>query len=71
LGKALKDLSTAARLDIETFLGRPVYLDLSVKVSEDWRKDTDVLEKLGLDEPNRVEAPQLGPPPKGWNDLSK
>ena len=70
-GKALKALSTAARVDIEAFLGRPVYLDLGVKVSEDWRSDAKVLETLGLDEPNRVEAPQLGPPPKGWNDLSK
>ena len=28
-GKALKELSTAARLDIEKFLGRPVFLDLA------------------------------------------
>ena len=62
-GAALKKLSTAARVDIEKFLGRPVYLDLSVKVREGWRSDGDSLENLGLDDPNRLEAPSLGPAP--------
>lgn len=62
-GKALKELSTAARLDIEKFLGRPVYLDLGVKVREGWRSDEASLEDLGLGDPNRLEQPMLGPAP--------
>ena len=62
-GKALKELSTAAMVDIETFLGRPVYLDLGVKVKEGWRSDDAMLEDLGLDDPNRLEQPALGPAP--------
>lgn len=46
-GSALKQLSTAARVEIEEFLGRPVYLNLSVKVREGWRKDAAQLERLG------------------------
>ena len=46
-GTALKQLATAARLEIEQFLGRPVYLDLSVKVQEGWRRDARSLERLG------------------------
>ena len=62
-GRALKKLSTNARLDIEKFLGRPVYLDLGVKVREGWRSDDAALEDLGLDDPNRLEQPNLGPAP--------
>ena len=62
-GKALKELSTAARLDIETFLGRPVFLDLGVKVREGWRSEEAALEDLGLDDPNKLEQPALGPAP--------
>lgn len=36
---ALKRVGVAARRRIERFLGRPVYLELRVKVSEDWRSD--------------------------------
>ena len=40
-GRALKKLGTAARKDIEEFVGSPVYLQLHVKVRENWRdKDT-------------------------------
>jgi len=38
-GSALKRLGSAARRDIEGFLGRPVYLELVVKVAEGWRRD--------------------------------
>ena len=62
-GRALKELSTAARLDIEKFLGRPVFLDLGVKVREGWRSDEGSLEDLGLDDPNKLEQPALGPAP--------
>lgn len=38
-GSALKRLGAAARRDIERFLGRPVFLELVVKVAEGWRRD--------------------------------
>jgi GTP-binding protein Era len=38
-GAALKRVGTAARRNIERFLGRQVYLELWVKVSVDWRED--------------------------------
>jgi len=47
-GSALKKLATASRLDIEAFLGRPVYIDMHVKVHKDWRKSQDELSAMGL-----------------------
>jgi GTP-binding protein Era len=38
-GEALKRVGAAARRNIEEFLGRPVYLELWVKVAEDWRRN--------------------------------
>jgi GTP-binding protein Era len=38
-GKALKRVGSQARQEIEAFLGRPVFLELRVKVAEAWRKD--------------------------------
>ena len=46
-GSALKQLGTASRVEVEEFLGRPVYLSLSVKVREGWRKDEVQLKRLG------------------------
>ena len=46
-GQALKRLGTAARQEIETFLGRPVYLQLHVKVREDWRNRDRLLRSYG------------------------
>lgn len=46
-GAAIKALSTASRKEIEEFVGRPVFLQLSVKVVEGWRKDPQQLERLG------------------------
>jgi len=37
-GQALKRVGSRARRRIEEFLGRPVYLELWVKVAEDWRR---------------------------------
>jgi len=58
-GAAMKKLSSNARADIEKFLGRPVFLDIQVKVREGWRQDDASLEDLGLDDPNRLEAPTI------------
>jgi GTP-binding protein Era len=46
-GSAIKQVSSSARADIEEFLGRPVFLELYVKVSENWRKDEKKLKRLG------------------------
>ena len=46
-GAALKSISTAARRDIEEFLGRKVYLEIRVKVLEKWRKNELKLKRLG------------------------
>ena len=46
-GRALKQLGIAARKDIEAFLGRPVYLDLHVKVRHDWRNHPSYLRSWG------------------------
>lgn len=46
-GSAIKQLATAARMDIEEFLQRPVFLELSVKVVEGWRKDGATLKRYG------------------------
>ena len=44
----IKDIGIAARSDIEEFLGKKVYLDLRVKVVNNWRdKDSFLREQLG------------------------
>lgn len=46
-GKTLKSIGRNARQQIETFIDRPVYLDLRVKVYENWRKKDSMLKGLG------------------------
>ncbi len=46
-GKAIKRLGTDARKDIEEFVGKQVYLELSVKVSKDWRDKDTQLKRFG------------------------
>ncbi|XP_040934884.1 GTPase ERA-like, chloroplastic isoform X2 [Gossypium hirsutum] len=46
-GKALKTLATAARLDIEDFLQKKVFLEVEVKVKENWRQDEGLLRYYG------------------------
>lgn len=46
-GKALKRIGELARSEIERFLGRPVYLELFVKVMRDWRSEDSKLKRLG------------------------
>ncbi|HJS59445.1 MAG TPA: GTPase Era [Vicinamibacteria bacterium] len=47
-GEMLKRIGTAARHDIEAFLGAKVFLGLFVKVRSGWREDPHVLEQMGL-----------------------
>lgn len=46
-GEKLKKVGIAARKDIETFLGKQVYIELFVKVKENWRDSEDWLKRLG------------------------
>jgi GTPase len=46
-GSALKKTSTEARLDMEKFLGKKVFLTIQVKVSKDWRDSETQLKRFG------------------------
>ena len=46
-GSMIKRIGSAARRDIEAFLGKKIFLDLRVKVIKDWKKDELRLKKLG------------------------
>ncbi len=49
-GEALKRVGTAARKDLEDFLGKKVFLELFVKVSDGWRDSESALRRFGYDE---------------------
>jgi GTP-binding protein Era len=46
-GSMLKEIGRVARQDIEKFLDHPVFLELRVKVRENWRGDPEWLKRLG------------------------
>ena len=46
-GSALKKIGTKARLDLEKFFDKKVFIDLHVKVSKNWRSNTKLLKKFG------------------------
>lgn len=48
-GSRIKAIGTAARKDLETFLGKRVYLDLQVRLEPDWRENRQVLQDLDRD----------------------
>ena len=45
--EALKRLGSAARSEIESFVGKGVYLDLKVEVRKKWRKHEKTIRRLG------------------------
>jgi GTP-binding protein Era len=47
-GSRLKEVGTAARIDIEALTGKRVFLKLFVKVVEDWRNREGSLDELGV-----------------------
>jgi len=49
-GQLLKKVGTAARIELEVLLERPVHLELWVKVREDWTEDPGFLREMGLGE---------------------
>ncbi len=46
-GSAIKRIGTEARTDLELLLGTRVYLDLSVKVKKNWRRDENQIKRFG------------------------
>ena len=46
-GRMMKDIGSAARRQIEEMGGRPVFLELRVKVLKDWRNDENALQRFG------------------------
>lgn len=49
-GKMIRTIGSQARRDLEELIGTKVFLDLSVQVLKDWRRDEDQLERLGYGE---------------------
>lgn len=47
-GSRLRDIGSSARQEIESLLGRRVYLDIHVRVAPDWQRDPKALRKLGF-----------------------
>ncbi len=48
-GEKLKDIGRQARQDIERFLGEKVYLELWVKVKENWRNLDNFINEMGFE----------------------
>ena len=48
-GSMLKGIGTAARQDIEAFLGTRVFLGLHVRVRSEWRENQRLLSELGIE----------------------
>lgn len=49
-GEKLKRVGQAAREDMEQFLGKKVFLQLFVKVSDDWRNNERLLRRFGYEQ---------------------
>jgi GTP-binding protein Era len=47
-GAMVREIGTRARPEVEALVGHPVFLDLVVKVRPKWRRDANLLERLGL-----------------------
>ena len=50
-GRAIKEVSSFARQDMEKFLGEKVFLTTYVKVKQDWRDRPSLLREYGYEEP--------------------
>lgn len=48
-GRMVRDIGTSARRELARTLGRPVHLDLSVRVRRGWRRDDGLLDRLGIE----------------------
>jgi GTPase len=47
-GSMVREIGSRARPEVEALVGRPVFLELQVKVRPKWRRDPRMLERLGL-----------------------
>src|SRR5204863_9522126 len=47
-GSVVKEIGVRARPEIEALLDRTIFLELHVKVAPKWRRDEQLLERLGL-----------------------
>ena len=47
-GAMVREIGTRARPEVEALVGHPVFLELVVKVRPKWRRDPQMLERLGL-----------------------
>ena len=47
-GSLLRDVGGEARTDLERFFGSSVYLDIRVKVEDDWQRHDQLLDRLGF-----------------------
>ncbi|MGV1004619.1 MAG: GTPase Era [Candidatus Nanopelagicales bacterium] len=47
-GARMREVGTKARKEIEALLGKPVFLDLHVKVAKEWQRDPKQLNRLGF-----------------------
>ena len=45
----VKTIGTAARHDLEEFLGRKVFLDLRIRTEEDWRENPRIIADIKRD----------------------
>jgi GTP-binding protein Era len=48
-GHAIKRTGTMARKDLEAWLGKKIFLELSVKITKDWRDDGQQLQRFGYE----------------------
>lgn len=48
-GTAIKRVGTSARIDIEAFIDKKVFLELNVKVTKDWRDSENMLKRFGYE----------------------
>ena len=48
-GAMIKQIGTAARTEMAAMAGRPVHLDLHVRVRRGWRRDEGLLDRLGIE----------------------
>jgi GTP-binding protein Era len=48
-GLAIKRVGTQSRIELEQWLGKKIFLELSVKVVKDWRNSENELKKFGYD----------------------
>ena len=49
-GSAIKEIGTSARIDLEKFFAKKVFLDLRIRVKKNWRKDLNQIRRFGYGE---------------------